>query len=56
MIHDKCQTPTCFGNGMPSSENLLESRNTSPTLACWIRCRNMLEFDTCRDIYFIVMH
>ena len=30
-IHDKCQIPTCFGTGVPSSGRLLEVRNTSPT-------------------------
>jgi hypothetical protein len=29
-IHDKYQTATCFSTGVPSSEILLEQRNTSP--------------------------
>ena len=37
-----------------SSGSLLECWNKSPTLACWIRFRNILKFDTCRELYFMI--
>jgi hypothetical protein len=30
-IHDKYETPTCFGTGVSSAGSLLEQRNISPT-------------------------
>jgi hypothetical protein len=48
-IHDKYQTPTCFGNGVTSTGSLLQHITFIPYSS-----RLPEEFDTCHKLYFVI--